>query len=72
MVSQSLSMFRVFLLCFSAGAAAALGVPRDRGEQVSWHLGGVADRPAVYGSVLSVSLFIVQVCPGHLQSQIKI
>ena len=34
----------VFLLCFSAGAAAALGMPRGRSEQVSWLLGGATDR----------------------------
>lgn len=50
----------VFLLCFFADAAAALGMPRNRGEWVSWPLGGVA----VCGSVLSVCLSIFQVPSG--------
>lgn len=58
----TVSQHGVFLLCFFADAAAALGMPRNRGEWVSWPLGGVA----VCGSVLSVCLSVFQVPSGPL------
>ena len=51
----------VFLLCFFAGAAVALGVPGNRGEQASQYLGGVTIRRAVCSGVPSAYLFSLRV-----------
>ena len=51
----------VFSLCFFAGAAVALGVPGNRGEQTSRYLGGVTNRRAVCSGVPSVYPFTLRV-----------